>query len=146
MMKLIRSALVLVIFSALPTGLVLSTGCATSGGAAASDGAPVELDGSKWKLVALGSRLDGRVVEFKKRGADGYIGELAEPGSRLREATGIKIGQEIFRLRKRGLNEYEGMYRAIGPDGSFTEKEVTVFVQGNSLSWNQESAVWERVQ
>src|SRR5437763_11029879 len=53
---------------ALVVSAFLAQGCATSGGAAPAPSGPVELDGTRWKLVALGGSLDGRVIQFKKRG------------------------------------------------------------------------------
>jgi hypothetical protein len=58
--------------------LLTSSGCAT-GGPPAPKG-PVELNNTKWKLSIAGGRFDGRVVAFKKKGKDGYIGTLAEKG------------------------------------------------------------------
>jgi hypothetical protein len=127
---------------------VLAQACATSGGSsggapAASDG-PVELDKSRWKLVALAGALDGRVVEFQKRGDDGYSGKLVDLGRRLRDVVGLDVGYEVFQLKRKKPNEYEGIYQAIDPKGGIMAKEVIVFINGNSMTWNQESAVWER--
>ena len=41
-------------------------------------------------------------------------------------------------------NEYEGVYKSVDPSGTQADKEVVVFVSGNQLTWNQESAVWEK--
>ncbi len=122
-------------------GLVASA-CAT--GKPAGSGAPVELDGTRWKLVTLGGTLDGRVIAFKKKGPDGYHGTLVEPGKRLRDAVGVAMGTQVFSLRKKGPAEFEGVYKAYDASGGFTEREVIVFVDGNNLSWNQENALWEK--
>lgn len=121
---------------------LLQAGCATS--SAAKSTGPVELNQSKWKLIVSGGRMDGRVVEFKKKGA-GYMAVLIERGHILRDVTGLNMGETwIFSLRPKGTNEYEGTYREIGRDGSMAEKEVVVFINGDSLSWNLETATWER--
>jgi hypothetical protein len=117
--------------------------CATSGGPPPPSG-PVALDGTRWKLVALGGNLDGRVIEFHKRGSDAYIGQLVDPGRRLRDVVGLKPGFEMLQLKKKKENEYEGVYKAVDASGGQADKEVVVFVNGNNLTWNQESAVWER--
>ncbi len=136
-------------FLRLLCGLVLglvgltAQGCATSGPPAPTG--PIELNGTKWKLLVAGGRFDGRVVEFKKKGKDGYIGSLADKGQRLRDAVGIDIGREIFTIRLKKENEYEGVYKAVGADGSISDVEVVVFVSGNTMTWNLESANWERV-
>jgi hypothetical protein len=119
-------------------------GCATSGPPVPAG--PVELDGTNWKLSVVDGRFDGRVVSFKKKGKDGYIGSLADKGQRLRDAVGIEIGREIFAVRRKAENEYEGMYKAVGSDGSISENEVRLFVNGNTMSWNLQSAQWERIQ
>lgn len=121
--------------------------CATGGssGPPAPTG-PVELDKTRWKLVALGGNLDGRIVEFKKRGSDGYEGELVDVGRRLRSVVGLEAGFKMFSLRKKGENEYEGVYKSVDPSGAQADKEVVVFVNGNQMTWNQETAVWERIQ
>lgn len=106
---------------------------------------PVELDGTKWKLVVIGGRMDGRVVEFKKVGEKGYKGTLVELGPRLRNATGVEVGREIFIIKMTKENTYEGVYKAVSPDGAVQDKELILTVDGNNLNWNQESAVWERV-
>jgi hypothetical protein len=128
--------------------LSLAPACATSGGAAAPAAAapsgPIELDGTRWKLVMLAGNLDGRVVEFHKRGSDGYSGTLVEMGRKLRDAMGIQPGFELLQLKRKKENEYEGVYKAIDAGGAVQNKEVVVFVSGNNLNWNQESAVWER--
>jgi hypothetical protein len=117
--------------------------CASSGGASKPTG-PVELDGSRWKLVVAGGKMDGRVVEFKKRG-DGYVGVLVEPGMQLRNATGVDVGTlNLFSLKPKGVNEYAGVYKAVASDGSVIDKEVNVFIDGDNLTWNLESATWER--
>jgi hypothetical protein len=36
------------------------------------------------------------------------------------------------------------VYKSVDKGGARADKEVVVFVNGNSLTWNQESAVWER--
>jgi hypothetical protein len=124
---------------------VISQGCATSGGSAApAPSGPVELDNSRWKLVALGGQLDGRIVEFHKRGSDGYEGLLVDFGRRLRDVVGLKQGFPMFQLKKKSETEYEGVYKSVDPSGAQADKEVVVFVNGNTLTWNQESAVWER--
>src|SRR5262245_40456806 len=107
---------------------------------------PIELDGTVWKLVALGGSLDGRVIEFKKRGANGYLATLKEPGRKLQNAVGVNVGTEIFILVTKGENQYEGTYKAYDASGGLVEKEVTLFVNADGLSWNLENAVWERVQ
>ncbi len=124
---------------------MLTPACATGGasGPPAPTG-PVELDGTRWKLVALGGNLDGRIIEFHKRGSDGYVGQLVEVGRRLRDVVGLKPGFEMLQLKKKSENEYEGVYKSVDPSGTQADKEVVVFVNGNNLTWNQESAVWER--
>jgi hypothetical protein len=54
------------------------------------------------------------------------------------------MGAEVFSMRKVGDNEYYGVYKAYSAQGGYEEREVRVFVQGDSLSWNQESAVWSK--
>ena len=49
---------------------ILAQACATGGATPAAPTGPIELDGTRWKLIALGGSLDGRVVQFKKRGAE----------------------------------------------------------------------------
>jgi hypothetical protein len=122
---------------------IAAQACATSGPATPSG--PVELDGTRWKLVAIGGSLDGRVVQFHKRGSNGYIGELVDLGRRLRSVVGLQTGYELFQLKKTPKeNEYEGVYKSIDPKGGVADKQVLVFVNGNTLTWNQESATWER--
>lgn len=125
----------------------LVSACATGGSTAPpAPSGPVELDGTRWKLVAVGGNLDGRIVEFKKRGSDGYEGSLVEVGRRLRSVVGLEPGFKMFALKRKGENEYEGVYKAVDPNGSQSDKEVVVFINGNQMTWNQETAVWERVQ
>jgi hypothetical protein len=130
----------LVVFGALAGSLA---GCATSGGASATPGAPVALDGARYKLLAAGGQLDGRIVEFLQRG-ETAIGCLAEPGPKLRGATGIDAGLKVFSMSKKANNEWEGVYRAVGGDGSITDKPVSVSFEGDTMTWNLESATWER--
>ena len=131
----------LVIFGALAGSLA---GCASSGGASSSTpGAPVALEGARDKLLAAGGQLDGRIVEFLQRG-DTVIGCLAEPGPKLRGATGIDTGLRVFSMSKKANNEWEGVYRAVGGDGSITDKPVNVSFDGDTMTWNLESATWER--
>jgi hypothetical protein len=120
-------------------------GCASGGsaGAGKSSGGPLVLDGARYKLLAAGGSLDGRVVEFMLRGK-GLMGCLAAPGNKLRGAAGIEMGTWVFSLQEKAPNEYEGVYRAIGADGSITDKPVAVGFTGDNLGWNLESATWER--
>jgi hypothetical protein len=119
-------------------------GCATGGSSApANPNEPVKLAGSRYKLLAAGGGLDGRVVEFIERG-EGLRGCLVAPGVKLRGVSGIDMGTWVYSLQKKGLNEYEGVYRAIGPDGSIQDKQVSVNFAGDNLGWNLESATWER--
>ena len=119
-------------------------GCASSGSAASgkTDG-PLVLEGARYKLLAAGGSLDGRTVEFMVRGK-GLMGCLAGMGNKLRGAAGIDMGTWVFSLQEKAPNEYEGVYRAIGADGSITDKPVAVSFQSDSLGWNLESATWER--
>src|SRR5687767_9879533 len=120
------------------------SGCASSGGASGpKPGEPVELKGARYKLLAAGGQLDGRVVEFLQ-GGDTAVGCLAEPGAKLRSATGIDMGLRVFSLQKKGPNEWEGVYTAVGSDGSLNQKPVAVNFDGDTMSWNLESATWER--
>jgi hypothetical protein len=121
---------------------VLAQACATSGPPPPSG--PVELDGTKWKLVMLAGSLDGRVVQFKKRGSDGYEGKLIVLGRKLQDVVGLQEGETLFRLKRKSDTEFEGTYKAIDPKGGVAEKEVVVFINGNSMNWNQESAAWEK--
>jgi hypothetical protein len=131
----------LALFGALAGSLA---GCASSGGASgAKPGEPVALEGARYKLLAAGGQLDGRVVEFLQRG-DTVVGCLAEPGPKLRSATGIDTGLRIFSMSKKANNEWEGVYRAVGGDGSITDKPVAVSFDGDGMTWNLESATWER--
>jgi hypothetical protein len=124
---------------------LMAQACATSGGSSPPPASgPIELDGTRWKLIALGGNLDGRIVEFHKRGSDGYVGQMVDPGRRLRDVVGLKPGYEMFQLKKKKDNEYEGVYKSVDPSGTQADKEVVVFVSGNQLTWNQESAVWEK--
>jgi hypothetical protein len=123
------------------TGACLA-GCASTSGASVPSG-PIALQGARYKLLAAGGALDGRVVEFLQRG-DTVIGCLAAPGNRLRSVAGIDMGTRVFSLSKKGENQYEGVYKAISPDGNIADKEVTVFFEGDGMSWNLESATWER--
>jgi hypothetical protein len=122
---------------------VMAAACATTGGPPAPSG-PVELDGTRWKLVVLAGNLDGRVIEFHKRGSDGYVGELVEPGRRLANVVGLGANFPIFKLKRKKENEYEGVYKSVDPGGGQVDKEVVVFVKGNNLTWDQEPALWER--
>lgn len=117
-------------------------GCASSSGAT-QPGAPVTLDGAQYKLLAAGGSLDGRVVEFLKRGP-GLMGCLISPGSKLRGVAGIENGTWVFSMQEKATNEFEGVYRAINADGSIAEKQVAASFNGDNLSWNLESATWER--
>jgi hypothetical protein len=118
-------------------------GCASTSGASSAPSGPLSLDGARYKLLAAGGALDGRVVEFLQKG-DTVVGCLAAPGNRLRSVAGIDMGTRVFSLSKKGENQFEGVYKAISPDGSIADKEVTVFFEGDGMSWNLESATWER--
>ncbi len=118
-------------------------GCASTSGAASVPAGPIALEGARYKMLAAGGALDGRVVEFLQRG-DTVIGCLASPGNRLRSVAGIDMGTRVFSLQKKGENQFEGVYKAISPDGSIADKEVTVFFDGEGMNWNLESATWER--
>jgi hypothetical protein len=133
------------VLSMFVVSLALFVGACATGGSASSS-APVELDGSKWKMVAIGGQLDGRVIQFKKKGSDGYIGTLTEMGRRLEGVVGAQVGMQIFSLRQMKPNEYEGVYSSIEPNGNKREVEVSLSVAGDNISWNQETAVWERLQ
>jgi hypothetical protein len=144
-----RSAVALAAVGLAGSLALLAPGCASGGAASggsapAAPSGPVELDGTRWKLVALGGNLDGRIVEFKKRGSDGYEGKIVDLGRKLRDVVGLNTGFVMFSLKKKGENEYEGVYNAVDNRGGQAGKEVMVFVNGNNLTWNQESAVWER--
>jgi hypothetical protein len=120
------------------------SGCASSGGASSTKpGEPVELKGARYKLLAAGGALDGRVVEFMQ-GGDTAVGCLAAPGAKLRSATGVDLGLRVFSIQKKGPNEWEGTYRAVGADGSISDKPVALNFDGDNMSWNLESATWER--
>jgi hypothetical protein len=140
-MTILRTCLVGLLAVTAPLALG-GAGCATGSGAKSS--APVELNGSKWKMIVSGGRMDGRIIEFKKRGP-GYMAFLVEKGHRLRDVTGLDMGETwVFSIKPKGVNEYEGVYRDISPDGSMSEKEVVVFIDGDNLNWNLETATWER--
>ena len=137
----VNPALALLLFG------VLAQACATSGSSSSSAPAasgPQELDKTKWKLVALAGALDGRIIEFQKRGSSAYEGKLVSLGRRLQDVVGLQEGFVMFQLKRKGDNEFEGVYKAIDPKGGQQDKEVVVFVNGNSMTWNQESAVWEK--
>jgi hypothetical protein len=104
----------------------------------------VELDKTRWKLVAVAGQLDGRVIEFQRRGSDAYSGKLVVLGRRLQDVVGLKEGFEMFQLRRKAENEYEGTFKSIDPNGSQVDKEVYISVKGNTFTWNQEAATWER--
>lgn len=130
----------------LATSLLLTAaaGCASKGGASAAAAGPVNLQGARYKLLMAGGALDGRVVEFLQKG-DTAIGCLASTGNRLRNVAGLDMGLRIFSLSRKGAeNQYEGVYKAITPDGSVADKEVAVFFEADGMNWNLESATWER--
>jgi hypothetical protein len=132
------------IFASVLAAAALLSGCASSGSASSGNsGGPLVLEGARYKLLAAGGSLDGRVVEFMVRGKS-LMGCLAAPGSKLRGAAGIEIGTWVFSMQEKAPNEYEGVYRAIGGDGSINDKPVNVGFTGDNLGWNLESATWER--
>jgi hypothetical protein len=139
-MKTISLSLVTLALALSGAGLA---GCASTSGAASAPKGPVALQGARYKLLAAGGALDGRVVEFLQKGETAF-GCLASPGNRLRSVTGLDTGIRIFSLQKKGENQWDGVYKAISPDGSIADKEVTVFFEGDGMSWNLESATWER--
>lgn len=145
MMTTLRTVFAALLAVAAPLSLAsVMGGCAAS---APKDNKPIELNGTKWMLVIAGGRMDGRVVQFKKQGI-GYLGYLVDKGQRLLDVTGLRTGPEtmIFSVKPRGVNQYEGIYHQIASDGATQDKEVDVFVDGDSLSWNLETATWERVK
>src|SRR5437762_1752542 len=102
MRSLMRTVLVALTLGSAP---LLGLGCATTG--APEPTGPVELDGTRWKLLVSGGTMDGRVVEFKKKGqTGGYIGSLAEPGRRLQNVVGLDIGYVMFTIRRQKENQY----------------------------------------
>ena len=125
--------------------------CGTFLGACASTPAvPLkkeEIDGTKYKLVAISGRLDQRVVQFRKRGG-GYIGILVQKGKFLQELVGVADNMEMFRVGpvEGADNVYEGVFITYQGDGTRTETEVKVNFYKDTLSWNLESATWERVR
>jgi hypothetical protein len=129
----------------LSLALAAVAGCASSGSTASTikPGEPVPLEGARYKLLAAGGQLDGRVVEFLQRG-DTLVGCLAAPGNKLRSATGVDVGLRVFSMSRKQNNEWEGVYRAVGSDGSVADKPVAVSFEGDGMSWNLESATWER--
>src|SRR5256885_17051205 len=99
-----RSALLPAAFLAVAA---FAPACATSGGDASGAAAkppaasgPRELDGTKWKLGMLGGNLDGRGIEVQKRGSGGDVGELIEPGRKVRGATGGPPGFEMMQVQR----------------------------------------------
>ncbi len=145
MTNTLRTVFAALLAVATPLSLApIMAGCAAS---APKSNTPVQLNGTKWVLVIAGGRMDGRVVQFKKQGI-GYLGYLVDKGQRLLDVTGLRTGPEtmIFSFKPRGVNQYEGIYHQIAPDGSTQDKEVDVFIDGDSLNWNLETATWERVK
>ncbi|HEY0706561.1 MAG TPA: hypothetical protein VGG33_07185 [Polyangia bacterium] len=141
MNKPTASSLVFSLFTAVAA---ISAGCASSGGASGGAPAgPVAIDGARYKLLAAGGSLDGRVVEFVKRGST-MRGCIVSLGNKLRGVAGVDMGTPVFNLQEKASNEYEGSYKAIMADGSMVDKQVAVNFQGESMSWNLESATWER--
>src|SRR5262249_38116482 len=106
-------------------GALLAPACATT---PKGPPQPIELDATKWKAVTLGGMLDGRVVQFKKKGKDYYQGTLVEAGRVLQNVVGLQMGAEIFSVQKKGLNQYQGMYKAISASGSIVERELDMFI------------------
>ncbi len=121
--------------------IAITTSCAT---APSTPAGPIELDGTKWKLLVIAGSIDGRVVQFKRKGKGAYVGNLVELGNKLRNAVGIHEGMEVFSLREKATNQYEGVYKAVSGSGDIAEKEVVVFFKHDSFTWNQENAQWER--
>ncbi|HEY0711267.1 MAG TPA: hypothetical protein VGF45_01240 [Polyangia bacterium] len=142
MNKPTASSLVFSLFTAVAG---ISAGCASSGGSAsgAAPGAPVAIDGARYKLLAAGGSLDGRVVEFVQRGTT-LRGCIVALGTNLRGVAGVDMGTPVFSLQEKAPNEYEGSYKAIMADGSMVDKQVAVNFQSDSMNWNLESATWER--
>jgi hypothetical protein len=121
--------------------MLIGQACAT---APAKPSGPVELHGTRWKLLIVRGAIDGRVIEFQRRGTEGYYGNLVASGRQLQDVVGLEMGRRIFTLRKQGVNQYEGIYVSLERDGAIGEREVVVFIDGDNMTWNQESAVWER--
>jgi hypothetical protein len=122
----------------------LSSGCATASAPAATT--PIELDGTKWKLVTYLGKMDGRVVQFQKGGGGGYMAKMVEPGVALRDRAGVE-GMTAFTLTPTGtMNEYRGYFTTIGSEGGSQQQEVIVTVfNEDELRWNLESS-WSRVR
>src|SRR5687768_10569750 len=109
---------------------LMAQGCATAPKADPSK--PIELDGTKWKLVAINGQLDGRVIQFKRKSKDGYEGTLVEIGRRLAGVVGLQLGTVIFTIRNKGVNQYEGYYKDITPSGNQSDRELNLSVDGDS--------------
>ena len=109
---------------------------------------PNDLDGAKYKLVAISGRMDQRVVQFKKKG-NGLIGTVISKGRTLTELVGIPDELVTFQLTPASggeSNVYEGTYIDFATDGTRSEREVRVTFYKDSFMWTLESATWERVQ
>lgn len=106
-----------------------------------------EIDGTKYKLVAISGRLDQRVVQFRKRGG-GFVGILVQKGKFLQEQVGVPNDMEMFRVGpvEGADNVYEGVFTTFQADGTRPETEVKLNFFKDTMSWNLESATWERVK
>ena len=132
--------------------IAISLVCAALVGACATTPSvpinPDELDGAKFKLVAISGRMDHRVVQFRKQGS-GYVGVVVEKGRLLSELVGIPESLEAFKLSPAASGErnvFEGVFTDFQADGTRSEREVRVTFYKDSFMWNLESASWERVQ
>lgn len=140
MNSIVRSALFGLTFS------FTMAACATSGPPTPAAAASADLAGTRWKLLTLGGKMDGRTIEFRKAGTS-YVATLVEPGLRLRNAPGVRAGMNVFILERStsNPNDYSGTFETMDAQGVILTKQVSVSVSGTSLSWTLENATWERI-
>lgn len=130
---------------------LLLVACATTSSLPSTPLPADQLNGARYKLLASGAGIDHRVVEFEvSPSGETARGKLVSLGRVLSQRVGVHEGYECFKLSKSERpdepNTWEGVYRSIEADGRQSDREVRVEFFTDRLTWNLESATWERVE
>jgi hypothetical protein len=130
--------------AALMACTVLPTACATGAGTSVTaNKSTADLTGSTWKLPMTQAGRDGRLVEFKAHGRNGYHVVLKKVGNQLEKVVGAYEGLVLMELTQDGSpRNFTGIERVPGRD--LAEVRCSISAAADEMKCNNEDWVWLR--
>jgi hypothetical protein len=129
--------------SLLFSGAMFFAGCASTATGMGPITGGQDLAGTRWKLPMVQGARDGRTIEFRPAGTQGYRAVLTKVGMQLQKVVGAYEGAVMMELiADRSPGTFRGVEQIPGQD--LREVTCSLSASGEEMKCSNEDWIWMR--